>query len=151
HYVEFEYADGSIMNSQCRHIPGCMDKVAETFQGTVGRANSNGIITDLKGNNIWRHRDKDDANPYQQEHDDLFAAIRNGKVINDAENGAKSTLTAIMGRMATYSGQVISWDDAMKSNMSLMPQRYAWDAQPPTLPDENGFYPIPTPGVTKVL
>lgn len=151
HYVEFEYADGTIMNSQCRHIPGCMDKVAEYFQGTKGRANSNGIITDLKGTPIWRHRDKDDPNPYQQEHDDLFASIRSGKVINDAENGAKSTLTAIMGRMATYSGQVINWDDAMKSELSLMPQKFSFDADPPTMPDKNGFYPIPTPGVTKVL
>ncbi|CAN5430139.1 Gfo/Idh/MocA family oxidoreductase [soil metagenome] len=151
HYVEFEYEDGSILNSQCRHIPGCMDKVAESLQGTKGRANSSGIITDLKGKQVWRHRDKDDPNPYQQEHDDLFASIRNGKVINDAENGAKSTLTAIIGRMATYSGQVINWEDALNSNVSLMPQRFAWDAQPPTLPNEDGYYPIPTPGVTKVL
>ncbi|MDQ3394485.1 MAG: Gfo/Idh/MocA family oxidoreductase [Bacteroidota bacterium] len=151
HYVEFEYADGTIMNSQCRHIQGCMENVAESFQGSTGRADSKGLITDLKGKQIWKHREKDDANPYQQEHDDLFAAIRSGKIINDAENGAKSTLTAIMGRMATYSGQVIKLEDAMKSNLSIMPNKYAWDAKPPTLPDENGFYPIPTPGVTKVI
>lgn len=151
HYVEFEYEDGSIMNSQCRHQHGCLNKMAESFQGTKGRAFSNGVITDLKGNVLWSHREKDDPNPYQVEHDELFAAIRSGRVINDAENGAKSTLTAIMGRMATYSGQLITWEEALNSDISLMPERFAWDANPPVLPDENGFYPIPTPGLTKVI
>ncbi len=60
-------------------------------------------------------------------------------------------MTALLGRMATYSGQVIQWDDAINSELNLMPAKFAWDADPPVLPDENGFYPIPTPGVTKVI
>jgi predicted dehydrogenase len=154
HFVEFTYADGTIIASQCRHQEGCMRKVAEDFQGTKGRISladgGKAIITDLKGNSIWRHRADNDPNPYQVEHDELFASIRSKKPINDAEFGAKSTMTAIMGRMATYSGQVIKWDEAITSEVSLMPQTFAFDAPAPVKPDENGFYAIPTPGKFKV-
>jgi len=81
----------------------------------------------------------------------LFASIRDGGVISDAENGAYTTLTAIMGRMATYSGQVITWDEALKSEKSLVPSNLTWDSKPPVTPDENGLYAIPVPGKTKVL
>jgi len=104
HYVEFTYGDGMVLNSQCRHQPGTVSNVSEHLVGTAGRA-TEGKILDLKGNTIWRHRDKDDKNPYQVEHDVLFDCIVNDKPINDAENGAIATMTSIMGRMATYSGQ----------------------------------------------
>ena len=147
HYVEFEYADGTIVNSQCRHMPGCVNKIAENFTGTQGRANSDGVITDLQGKTLWRYRGRDDGNPYQVEHDELFAAVAGGKhLFADAENGAKSTLTAIMGRHATYTGQLIEWDTLLQSQESLMPTRYAWDATPPVVPDANGRYPVPMPG-----
>ncbi len=154
HYVEFEYADGTIMNSQCRHIPGTMSRVSEFLQGTKGKATTLGgtIIMDLKGNKLWEHRSKSDPDPYQQEHDELFAAIAKGEFLfQDAENGAKSTMTAIMGRLATYSGQVIVWDEAIKSEISLMPKELSWEAKPLVLPDENGFYPIAVPGKSKVI
>lgn len=155
HFVEFVYADGTVISSQCRHIPGCMEKVAEAFQGTKGRitisGDGDGIVTDLKGGNIYNHRGKEDPNPYQSEHDELFAAIRSGKTINDAEYGAKSTMTAILGRMATYSGQVIKWDEALASTLSLMPERFAFDAKPPIVPNPDGYYPVPVPGKTKVI
>jgi myo-inositol 2-dehydrogenase/D-chiro-inositol 1-dehydrogenase len=151
HYVEFEYADGSIMNSQCRHIQNTWNKVAEAVTGTKGRADSSGTIYDLKGNILWKHRDQDDPNPYQQEHDELFASIAAGEVINDLEYGAKSTMTAILGRMATYSGQMITWDEALNSDIKLVPDTFGWDVLPPVLPDENGYYPVPMPGITKVL
>lgn len=155
HYVEFTYEDGSIINSQCRHIKGCMNRVSESFAGTKGRATTDNRteITDLKGNTIWQYREEKegDANPYQVEHDELFASIRNGGVITDAENGAYSTMTAILGRMTTYSGKVITWDEAMKSDISLMPEKFAWDANPPVMPDKNGNYPVPVPGQTEVV
>ncbi|QMU27255.1 Gfo/Idh/MocA family protein [Adhaeribacter radiodurans] len=155
HYVEFTYADGTIFNSQCRHQPGTMNRVEEVFVGTKGRAtlsgDGKGIVTDLKGGSIYNHRSKNDPDPYQTEHDKLFAAIRSGNVINNAEYGAKSTMTAILGRNATYSGQVIKWDDALNTQLSIMPEKFAWDAPTPTKPDANGNYPIPTPGVTRVI
>lgn len=155
HYVEFHYADGSILNSQCRHIKGCISNVSETLVGTKGRVElsggGNASLKDLKGNNIYRHRSTEDPNPYQVEHNELFAAIREGKHINDLEVGAKSTMTAIMGRYATYSGQAISWDDALNGGIQLMPASMDWNSTPPVLPNEKGFYPVAVPGQTKVL
>jgi hypothetical protein len=64
---------------------------------------------------------------------------------------ARSTMLGILGRMATHSGQRITWDDALASNKVLAPERYAWDAAPPVLPKPDGSYPYPVPGVTQVL
>jgi predicted dehydrogenase len=151
HYVEFKYDDGTVMNSQCRHIRGCFNKVAEEIIGTKGKVDSTGTMYDLKGNVIWKHRNVDDPNPYQQEHDELFASIVSGGVINDLKFGAESTMTSIMGRMATYSGVEIHWDDALNSDIKLVPDTFSWDANPPVMPDKEGFYPVPVPGVTKVI
>ena len=152
HFIEFEYANGARMFSQCRHIKGCMNRVSEAFQGTSGFAPKPGVIQTATGYKMWEHRGKNDPNPYQVEHDELFAAIANGEYkFEDATNGAKSTMTSILGRMASYSGQIIEWDDAMKSDLSIMPEKFAWDADPPVMPGKDGFYPIPTPGKTKVL
>ncbi len=151
HYVEFIYADGSILNSQCRHIPGTASRVDEMLIGTKGVIRCDeATIKDAKGKELYRFDKKGENNPYQAEHDELFAAIaKNEYKFADAENGAKSTMTSIMGRMATYSGQIIEWDKAINSGIDIMPKTYAWDAPPPVLPGADGFYPIATPGVTK--
>ena len=91
-------------------------------------------------------RTENDGNPYQVEHDVLQASIRAGNPINEGENGALSTLTAILGRMATYSGHIVTWEDAMKSETDLGPDRYSWDAAPPILPGPNGLYACAMPG-----
>jgi predicted dehydrogenase len=151
HYVEFHYADGSILNSQCRHIPGTMSKVDELLIGTKGRIQCGAAnIVDLKGKTLFQFDKKTDNDAYQNEHDELFAAIAKGEYkFADAENGAKSTMTTILGRMATYSGQVVEWDKALNSGVSLQPASYDFAAAPPVTPDDQGFYKIPTPGVTK--
>jgi predicted dehydrogenase len=152
HFVEFEYADGSRMFSQCRHQPGTMSRVTEVFQGTNGSAPQPGILLTPSGNVLMKHDDRNDPNPYQVEHDELFDAVAKGECrYADAENGANATMTSILGRMATYSGQVIEWDAAINSNIDLMPQRFAWDAQPPLLPDAEGMYACAVPGKTKVI
>jgi predicted dehydrogenase len=152
HFVEFEYADGSRMMSQCRHMPDCMNRVSEAFHGTAGSAPEPGTLLGPDGTTIWQHRGKDDPNPYQVEHDELFAAIAAGRyAFADAERGAEATMTSILGRMATYSGRVIEWDEALNSQVSLMPERFAWDAAPPVLPDAHGAYPVPVPGVSVVV
>ena len=123
HYVEFTYADGSILNSQCRHIPGTMSKVDELFIGTKGRiAAGNANIIDNKGKVLYQFDKTTENNPYQTEHDELFAAIAKGEYkFNDVENGAKSTMTSILGRMATYSGQVMEWDKAINGKNASDP------------------------------
>ncbi len=155
HYVEFTYADGSVLNSQCRHIKGCWNRVSETLIGTEGKveldASGRGIITDRKGGDIYRHRGKDDPDPYQVEHDELFAAIRKGEVINDLHFGAMSTMTSILGRYATYSGLEVKMEDALASNVQLMPAVNSWSDTPPIVPNADGFYPIAMPGQTLVF
>jgi ribosomal protein S4E len=108
-------------------------------------------IVDLEGNNIFEYKNEADPNPYQVEHDKLFASIRNNEVINNAEYGAKSTMTAILGRMATYSGKIVHWDEALKSELELMPPELDWNSTPPSLPGADGNYPIPQPGITDVM
>ncbi len=152
HFVEFEYEDGSRILSQCRHIPDCMNRVSEAFHGTSGTAPSPGELYDASGSAIFRHNSKDDPNPYQVEHDELFAAINAGEFqYADTENGAIATMSSILGRMATYSGKVITWEEAMASDLDLMPEKFAWDADPPVLPDAEGRYEIPMPGITKAF
>lgn len=150
HAVEYEYADGSRCASECRHIRGCWSSVSEAVVGTKGSCDVNSYV--IRGANAWRYK-KPDAphDPYQQEHDDLFAAIRNDTPYNEAFNGAKSSLTSIIGRMATYSGQVIEWDKALNSEVDVMPKRFAWDALPQSLPDKDGLYPIAIPGVSQTV
>lgn len=156
HAVELKYADGSVIYSQCRHFEGTSNRVDETFQGTKGKvylsANNSGILWDHNGKEIYNHDRKANANPYQTEHDELFAAIAKSEYkFWDAERAAKSCFTAIVGRYATYSGEVIKWDDALKAENSLFPDKLAWDALPKSLPDANGLYAIAMPGKTKVL
>ena len=151
HFVEFHYADGTILNSQCRHIKGTYSIVDEMLIGTKGVVKCGAAeITTSNGKSLYKFDKSKENEPYQNEHDELFAAIAKGEYkFADAENGAKSTMTSIMGRMATYSGQVMEWDKVLNSGISIQPEKYAWDAPPPVLPDANGFYPVATPGVTK--
>jgi len=155
HYVEFQYPDGMLLNSQARQLTGTYVKLGEYFIGTKGTADTNmnqAMIKDHAGNTLHMHRDRDDPKPQQMEHDIFFAAIRNGDYINTAEYGAKSTMTAILGRMATYSGEVIEWDKAIKADYYLRDYEIKnWDSEAPVQPDENGDYPIAKPGTTKVL
>ena len=152
HYVEFEYEGGRRVISQCRHFPNSANNVSEGFHGSNGMAPHSGLILGPDGNEVFKHNGEGDPNPYQVEHDELFAAINAGEFkYADTENGAIASMSSILGRMVTYSGQQISWDDAMKSELSLMPEVYAWDADPPVMPDANGNYAIPMPGAAVVL
>jgi predicted dehydrogenase len=151
HFVEFEYADGSILNSQCRHQKGTMSRVNEMLVGTKGSVDfGKGLMKTTKGKVIYQHDDKNDPNPYQVEHDELFAAVAKGEYkFADAENGAKSTMTSILGRMATYSGQMVEWDKALNSGISIMPTKFEWDAEMPLMPGADGMYAAAVPGKTK--
>ncbi|MBN2293719.1 MAG: Gfo/Idh/MocA family oxidoreductase [Pirellulales bacterium] len=147
HAVEFTYADGTKMFSQCRHIPNCWNNVSEAAHGTKGTSNCSGNI---EGENKWRYRGEN-PNPYDQEHADLMAAILGNKKYNEGWIGANSSMTAVLGRMATYSGKIVKWDDAVKKGPSEMPKEFAWNAKPPVLPDDKGSYEasVAMPGIYK--
>ncbi|MBB2952254.1 MULTISPECIES: Gfo/Idh/MocA family protein [Sphingobacterium] len=149
--LELTYPDNSVVYSQCAHFEGVTNRVDEQFQATKGRAylsaNGQAVLWDAKGNEIYRHEPKGNPNPYQQEHKELFEAISKGEYkFDNAEYGAYSTLTGIIGRIACYTGKVIKWDAALKSEIDIMPTNYAWDALPKILPKEDGSYPVAIPG-----
>jgi myo-inositol 2-dehydrogenase / D-chiro-inositol 1-dehydrogenase len=148
---EFEYDDGSRMISQCRHIPHCWDSVSEHVHGTKGYSDVGGSYIKVTGGDEWKFPNNKKHSGYPKEHEDLFASIRSGNPINEAEYGAKSSMTSILGRMATYGGREVKWDDAINSQINLAPQEYTFQATPPVLPDGNGAYPIAVPGVTQVV
>jgi len=148
HAIEFTYADGTKVQSHCRHQPGAWKSVSEHAHGTKGFADIGGGRFFEPGDvtkEIWKFKGKS-ANPYQVEHDDLMAAIRSNTPYNEGERGAHSTMTSIFGRMASYSGQVIKWDDAINAQVTVMPEKYDFNATPPSVPDKDGRYSIPMPG-----
>lgn len=147
--TEFEYEDGTVAFSYCRHQPGCWDSVSEHVVGTKGRSDISGHK--ILGANPWRFKAEDPKDPYQQEHDDLFDAIRNNKDYNEAFTGANSTMSAILGRMAAYSGKELEFKDALASTVTLVPAELGWDKPAPVKPGPDGLYPKAIPGTTKVI
>lgn len=148
HCVTYEYDDGVRVYSHCRRQAGCSNDVSDIILGTKGRCNV--MKYRIEGRTNWRY-EGENPNRYVAEHEALFASIRNGLPINNGLYMAYSTMWAIMGRMATYTGKTITWKQAIGSQEDLSPQRYAWDADPPVLPDENGHYPLAVPGVTPLV
>ena len=147
HMVEYTYKNGHKMISQCRHMDGCWNKVGEHVLGSKGHCEVNRArIFDTKGDRIFQSKGK--RGGHQQEHHDLFAEMRNGVIPNEGEYGAKSTMTSILGRLATYTGKKMKFEDALNSNISLFdPDAMKdWNAKPPVMPNDNGKYPVAYPG-----
>lgn len=157
HYAaEYTFSDGTRMFAQGRHMTKCWDFFGDIIHGASGSA----ILGEgqpkprlFKGhkqtaaNLVWEYAGPP-CDQYQREHDLLFEAIRNDRPYNETERSAKSCLTAIMGRMACESGRLITWDEALASNVELAPgldQISSLDAPPPVAPDPHGHYPIATP------
>jgi myo-inositol 2-dehydrogenase / D-chiro-inositol 1-dehydrogenase len=143
HAVTYEYANGVKVFAYCRQMDGCHMDVSDHIIGTKGIAHlMQNPVPAIEGEEKWVYSGpKKDM--YQVEHDELFAAIRAGKRIDNSQYMAKSTMMAIMGRMATYTGQKITWKDAMASKEDLSPAKYEW-----------ADIPVPTvarPGVTKFV
>jgi len=137
HNVQFEYADDVRCFSECRQIDGCENDVSEHVYGSKGSCHMDSESWHIDGDKPWRYAgEKND--PYQTEHDDLFASIRASQPLNEGRMVAESTMTAILGRMATYSGKRVQWDDAIKSNETWGPKTYEFG---PLAVD-----PVPMPG-----
>jgi predicted dehydrogenase len=144
--VVYQFADGTKLVSNCRQQPHCKNDMSAQVFGTRGRAelserrNGLRIKTDVAN---WTYAGPQN-HMYETEHAELFASIRSGKAINNGAYMAKSTLLAIMGRMAAYTGQEITWEMALHSKETLNPDRYAWDARPPAVQ-------IAVPGQTRFV
>ena len=142
--VDYEYENGTHMMSMCRQIPNCANSVSEALQGTKGFCQANRYT--ITGAKRWKYRtppregmpyaseqEKEDQ-PYVQEHTDLIASIRGGKPYIELQQGIESTLTAIMGRMSTYTGKLVTWEEALNSQESLVPANLDWHMSLPVPP-----------------
>jgi hypothetical protein len=136
--IVYEYPENVRGYHHCRHWQGTPTQTKDYIFGTRGMADVFGVR--ISGPSKWRSREEK-GNMYQNEHDELFAAIRAGSVLNNTEQSASSTLLAIMGRMAAYTGQVITPEQALNSSEGLVPTEFAWGPAPQR--------PVPVPGVTK--
>jgi myo-inositol 2-dehydrogenase / D-chiro-inositol 1-dehydrogenase len=163
HYgCEYTFADGTRMFAQGRHMNKCHDFFGDIIHGAKGSA----ILgegqprprlyqghTQTPTHLVWEYKGAP-CDPYQREHDLLLDAIRNDKPYNEVERSVRSCLTAVMGRMACESGQVITCDEALASNLQLAPdlERIQLLGSPaPVQPDAAGAYVIAMPGRTRVL
>ena len=148
HFVEFTYKSGAKLFSQCRHIP--------RYLGPGRPARSTGpkaspacpaASTNRPRQGRGKGRKSLFGDSMVQEHHDLISAIKNNEKYVEGWHGATSSMTAVLGRMATYSGQVVRWDDLVAKGTSEFPTQLAWDAPAPVKKDADGNYPIPMPGV----
>jgi myo-inositol 2-dehydrogenase / D-chiro-inositol 1-dehydrogenase len=151
-YVEYIYSNGVRMHVQCRNMDNCDVRQGFYVRGTKGYADERSRIFTLDNQIAWRYRDSDEPDASSQlEQDVFFNAVANGPYINNTEYGANSTLTTIMGRMATHSGQPVKVEEALASELSIVPENLTWDSKMPDHPDTNGNYEIPVPGKTRVI
>lgn len=140
--IIYEYEDGARLFSHCRQQPGCRNDISAHAFGSLGTAEISERQQVIQGPNAWARRGKDNSF-YQAEHDELFSSIRRGTPINNGQYMAHSSLLAIMGRMAAYTGQSITWEEALNSKEDLTPHKYNWGPiETPT---------IALPGITKFV
>jgi len=156
HFVEYTYADGARHYAQAKQQPGGWTHVSDNVHGTKGVFTVGsgpygmGGASDYGGGEKRAEKAAVES-PYLREHQDLVDAIHADTPLNDGYHGAKSSMTAVMGRMATYSGQEVTWEEATNSDLELAPglEGYSLKTTPPVMPDADGNYPIAVPGATK--
>jgi len=145
--IVYEYANGVRMYANVRAQSGCFSEVSDNFLGTKGRANV--LKNHIEGETDWRYEGPK-ASMYDVEHEVLFNAIRSGQPVNNGQYMVRSTMIAILGQMVCYTGQQMTWEEAMSSNWQAGPEACSWDMDPPAQPDADGTYPVPIPGLTKL-
>lgn len=149
HSVVYEFPDGVRVYAFCRTTSGCYDESSSLVFGSKGKANLTSCR--ISGENAWRWQGQCD--PYQLEHDKLFAAIRSGNPINCGDYMARSTMITVMGQISCYTGKEVSWEEINASDFfyAPRPEQCRDDMEPPTRPDATGSYPVPFPGRTRLL
>ena len=149
--VVFDYPNGVPVYAYCRDIPGCHNITSDTILGTKGRAimPRKCRIEDRKGNTVWS-AEKSTINMYDNEHKELFESIRRGQPINNSDYMATSSMLAILAQMAAYTGQEITWEQAMASKVDFTLPEYSWDAKVPIHPRADGTYGAAMPGLASI-
>ncbi len=149
HSVVYEYANGVRMYALCRTTTGCYDEYSSIIFGTKGRAST--LACRIWGENAWRWQGQCD--PYQVEHDKLFAAIRSGNPVNCGDYMARSTMIGIMGQISCYTGKEVTWEQINKSDFYYPPKAEECHdgMEPPTKPGPDGSYPVYVPGRTTLI
>lgn len=144
--IDFLYENGMRTHCAARQISGCSNGKVEQINCTNGYADAAGKLYDWKGELIWEYPRPEEGdttsewkvtNPFLQEHINLVTAIRSGDTINDGEDQANSTLVAIMGRMAAYTGKDVTREEVLNSDLYLGPKTYSMgkvDDIPETIP-----------------
>lgn len=162
HYaVEYTFPDGTRLFAQGRHMAGCWGFFGDKIHGTKGSAVLGEGIPDPKIFNdynqtsesqVWKFEGTK-SNAYDREHELLFDAIRNDKPYNEAERCAKAAMTGILGRMASESGKLVKWEDALASDVVLAPglDDFTMDSDAPAQPDAEGNYTVAMPGLSQVF
>lgn len=143
--VVFEYAGGARAYLDCRQTEGCFNDNSDFVVGTKGTLTSDswGPTHVIRGETPWKWSGDPGPDKYVAELQTLFAAVRDGKPVNDGVMMANSTMMAILGRMAAYTGTRIAWQQALDSQEDLTPPRYEWGELP--------VAPVALPGRTKFL
>ncbi|MGC9036359.1 MAG: Gfo/Idh/MocA family protein, partial [Verrucomicrobiia bacterium] len=149
HAVIYEYPNGIKLFAFCRTTTGCYDEYSSIVHGTKGKASIMGCR--IWGETNWRSQANGD--PYQIEHDKLFAAIRSGNPINNGDYMVKSTMIAVMGQISCYTGKEVSWEQINNSDFFYppKPEDCRDDMEPPVKPGPDGSYPVYIPGKTKLI
>ena len=144
HAVFYEYPSGVRVNFMCRQQQNCDSYVDEIVRGTKGQARI--LANEIEGENSWHFDQKaaEKIDMYDLEHVALFNSIREGKPINNGHYMANSTMLAIMGRMCTYTGQALTWDECFNSQERLGPKEYGWH-------DDVPEGKVAIPGKTKLV
>jgi len=138
--IEMEYANGARVTSMCRHTPKSSTRIGERVVGTKGSSDCTNYI---RGAKAYEYQGPT-PNPMVQEHTDLIASIRSGQPLNEGEQVALSTLTAIGGRMSAYTGREISWNWLMNaSKLDIFPKQIG--------PGPGVFTPVPMPGKVELV
>jgi predicted dehydrogenase len=148
HSVVYHYANGTRLYALCRTQNECHGDVSDYIFGTKGRASL--LNYKIEGQNKWDYPGPF-LNPYKEEHKAFFAAIRSGKPINSGSYMANSTMVAVLGQIACYTGRQLGWKKAYDADFAFEPRDCDFNTEPPVKPGPDGLYPVAIPGKTHLI
>ncbi len=141
--VTYEYGNGVVAVLKTRYMSGCFNEHKDLIIGTKGQCQLGWSAAQITGENRWRYQGEK-VSSHQVEHDELYADLRQGIIPNDGDRMVSSTMMGIMGRMSAYTGRDLTWEQALKSKLTTMPNNLSWDMKLPVAP-------VAEPGKTRLI